>query len=122
MTDLIRRRIVDLEWPSRYLLECGHAVAIAADASAVDMAMPGEELPCDACNGVVQARPLLVSPFKAGEPINALTLNSRLREIADLLAARGLLADLTPFTANEPINAQTLNVRLAQITACLQHL
>ena len=115
------RKIIDLEWPTRYLLECGHAVAIAPDASVADMAMPGQDLPCPTCGGEAPpAAPALLTRFKAGEPINALTLNSRLEEVERLLLARGRAARLARFTADEPINAQTLNERLDAIAAALE--
>jgi hypothetical protein len=113
-------KIIDLEWPTRYLLECGHAIAIAEDASVADMAMPGQMLPCPTCSGTAPAEPAAVAawltPFKAGEPINALTINQRLAEIAARLAAPG---GLTPFGADEPINAESLNRRLREIERVL---
>jgi hypothetical protein len=123
MPKAVGRKIIDLEWPTRYLLECGHAVAIAPDASVADMAMPGQELPCPTCSGeapAAAAPPALVTPFKAGEAINALTLNDRLREIEAALRARGLQGELTPFAPDEPINAETLNRRLSQLEALLR--
>lgn len=119
MPSPITRKIIDLEWPTRYMLECGHAVAIAPDASVADMAMPGQALDCPACNGEAPAAtaPAWLTPFKAGEPINAMSINSRLAEIAARLAA-GPDA-LSPFGADEPINAETLNRRLKQIEALI---
>ena len=112
------RTIIDLEWPTRYVLECGHAVAIAPDASVADMAMPGAMIACPTCSGTAApaAASEWLTPFKAGEPINALTLNSRLAQIAERLGAP---EDLTPFSPDEPINAETLNVRLRAIAARL---
>lgn len=113
-------KIIDLEWPTRYLLECGHAIAIAEDASVAEMAMPGQMLPCPLCSGTAPAAAApaatWLTPFKAGEPINALTLNQRLAEISERLAAPG---GLTPFGADEPINAETLNRRLREIERVL---
>lgn len=119
MPSPITRKIIDLEWPTRYMLECGHAVPIAPDASVADMAMPGQALDCPSCSGEAPATaaPTWLTPFKAGEAINALTLNARLEEIAARVAA-GPDA-LTPFGAEEPINAETLNRRLKQIEALL---
>lgn len=113
----VQRKIIDLEWPTRYVLECGHAVAIAPDASVADMAMPGQLLDCPACGGTSQptAPPSWLTPFKAGEPINAMTINNRLAQIEARLAEVGAGEALTPFSADEPINAETLNRRLAQI-------
>ena len=117
MSTEVQRKIIDLEWPARYVLECGHAVAIAPDASVADMAMPGQSLPCPACGGepVAAAPPSWLSPFKAGEPINALTLNTRLAQIEARLGEIGASGELSPFGADEPINAETLNRRLQQI-------
>jgi hypothetical protein len=116
----VQRKIIDLEWPTRYLLECGHAIAIAPDAGVADMAMPGQTLDCPECSGVAPvAATELIKPFKAGEAINAITLNDRLGQIERLLALRGLTASLTRFAAEEPINAQTLNQRLDEITRAL---
>lgn len=113
-------KIIDLEWPTRYLLECGHAIAIAEGASVADMAMPGQMLACPTCSGTAPAAaadaPTWLTPFKAGEPINALTLNQRLAQISERLAAPG---GLTPFGADEPINAETLNRRLREIERVL---
>lgn len=108
-------KIIDLEWPTRYLLACGHAVAIAPDASAADMAMPGQEIACATCAGeVVVEAPALLTRFKAGEAINAISLNDRLAQIEKLLKA-----PITRFSADEPINSQTLNRRLDEITRAL---
>jgi hypothetical protein len=113
----VQRKIIDLEWPTRYVLECGHAIAIAPDASVADMAMPGQLLNCPSCGGTAPAAapPSWLTPFKAGEAINALTLNTRLAQIEARLAEAGLSGELAPFGADEPINAETLNRRLAQI-------
>lgn len=111
------RKIIDLEWPTRYLLECGHAVAIAPDTSAADMQMPGAMLTCPECSGQVAAPASRLNRFKAGEAINAISLNTRLQEIEALLAGQGLKATLTRFTPDEAINAQTLNQRLEEILA-----
>lgn len=113
----VQRKIIDLEWPTRYVLECGHAVAIAPDASVADMAMPGQLLSCPNCGGTSApaAPPSWLAPFKAGEPINAMTLNTRLAQIEAKLAEVGASGELSPFGADEPINAETLNRRLAQI-------
>jgi hypothetical protein len=117
----VPRKIIDLEWPTRYLLECGHAVAIAPDAGVADMAMPGQELDCPECAGTAAPQPVaLIKPFKAGEAINAISLNDRLGQIEQLLAARGLRAALTRFAADEPINAQSLNQRLDELERALQ--
>lgn len=116
MAKTVARKIIDLEWPSRYLLECGHAVPIAADAKAAEMALPGQTLPCAACAepaAAPEAKPL-ITPFRAGEAINALSLNARLSEIAALLNQ-----PLTPFRPDEPINATTLNARLDEISRAL---
>lgn len=115
----VSRRIVDLEWPTRYLLECGHAVAIAEDASVAEMAMPGQELPCAACAGEAPERESWLSPFKAGEPINAMTLNTRLAQIEARLTALAQPLALPRFASSEPINAETLNRRLALLEAHL---
>jgi hypothetical protein len=115
----VASKIIDLEWPTRYLLECGHAIAIAEDASVADMAMPGQMLTCPTCSGAPEAPPDSagwLTPFKAGEPINALTINQRLAEIAARLA---MPDGLTPFGADEPINAETLNRRLREIERVL---
>jgi hypothetical protein len=119
MPSPITRKIIDLEWPTRYMLECGHAVPIAPDASPADMAMPGQAIDCPACNGETPAAAssAWLTPFKAGEPINAMSINSRLDEIAARLAAGP--AALTPFGADEPVNAETLNRRLKQIEALI---
>jgi hypothetical protein len=120
MTEAVSRKIIDLEWPTRYLLECGHEVRIAPDASVADMAMPGQLLVCPACGGAAGPQaPTLVTPFKAGEAINAMTLNDRLREIETCLRARGVPLSLTPFAAEEPINAETLNRRLEAINQAM---
>ncbi|MDB5096979.1 MAG: hypothetical protein JWM80_1400 [Cyanobacteria bacterium RYN_339] len=120
MPNDVSRKIIDLEWPTRYLLECGHAVPIAPDAGVADMAMPGQELVCPECSGKAPpAAAELIKPFKAGEAINAISLNDRLAQIERLLALRGLTAALTRFAADEPINAQTLNQRLEEITRSL---
>jgi hypothetical protein len=117
----VQRKIIDLEWPTRYVLECGHAVAIAPDASVADMAMPGQLLTCAACSGEAPAAapPSWLSPFKAGEAINAITLNTRLAQIDARLAEMGQPGGLTPFAVDEPINAETLNRRLTQIERLL---
>ena len=115
------RKIIDLEWPTRYVLECGHAVAIAPDAGVADMAMPGQLLDCAACGGAAAPRAqALIKPFKAGEAINAISLNDRLGQIEQLLAARGLAASLTRFAADEAINARSLNQRLEELERALQ--
>lgn len=120
MSATVSRKIIDLEWPRRYVLECGHELAIAPDASVADMAMPGQLLPCPVCAGeaTVEAPPLLAR-FKTGEAINALTLNDRLAQIEAALKARGLEVKLTPFAPEEPINGDTLNKRLAEIEAAI---
>lgn len=107
------RKIIDLEWPTRYLLECGHGVAIAPNPT--DMHMPGELLDCAECGGAAPTSELLTR-FKAGEAINATSLNQRLAEIEKRLSGA---ADLTRFAADEPINAQTLNQRLDEIERLL---
>ena len=119
MSTDVSRKIIDLEWPTRYVLECGHAVAIAPDASVADMAMPGQALPCPNCSGTAPAAAAAawLTPFKAGEPINAMTLNTRLAQIEARLTGDG--GPLTPFGADEPINAETLNRRLREIEARL---
>lgn len=120
MTSPVPRKILDLEWPRRYVLECGHELAIAPDASVADMAMPGQSLPCPACAGEApEAAPALLTRFRTGEAINAMTLNDRLAEIEARLAARGLSSALTPFSPDEPVNADTLNRRLAEIESAL---
>lgn len=119
MSTDVSRKIIDLEWPTRYVLECGHAIAIPADASVADMAMPGQLLSCPGCRGDApgEPAPAWLTPFKAGEPINALTLNQRLAEITARIGSE--LAGLTPFGADEPINAETLNRRLQEIARVL---
>lgn len=118
--ETVARKIIDLEWPSRYVLECGHEVAIAPDASVADMAMPGQAIPCPACSGTAgPPTPQLVSRFKAGEAINANTLNARFAEIETQLRALGLSVEIKPFAADEPINAETLNMRLEAINRYL---
>lgn len=121
MSSDVARKIIDLEWPTRYVLECGHAIAIAPDASVADMAMPGQLLPCPTCSGTAEAPAAAgwLTMFKAGEPINALTLNSRLSEIQARLAKSGAAVSLTPFGADEPVNAETLNRRLSEIERAL---
>lgn len=121
MSQGVARKIIDLEWPTRYLLECGHEVRIAPDASVADMAMPGQQLPCPACGGAatLTTAPSLITPFKAGEAINAMTLNDRLREIETSLRARGITISVPPFAADEPINAETLNRRFELINQAL---
>ena len=111
----IARKIIDLEWPTRYVLECGHSLAIAESASVAEMAMPGQLVTCPTCGGAEEAPASWLTPFKAGEPINALTLNARLDQIAQKLAVAGAGAALTPFGADEPINAESLNRRLREI-------
>jgi hypothetical protein len=113
------RKIIDLEWPTRYVLECGHAVAIAPDASVAEMAMPGALIGCPACSGSAEPAeaPGWLTLFKAGEAINALTLNARLAQIAERL---GDAAALAPFAPDEPINADTLNARLRAIIQRLE--
>lgn len=121
MSSDVSRKIIDLEWPTRYVLECGHVVAIAPDASVAEMAMPGQLLPCPSCSGV-EAAPApagWLPMFKAGEPINAMTINSRLAAIEARLAAGGQAVKLTPFGADEPVNAETLNRRLGEIERAL---
>lgn len=120
MSAQLTRKIIDLEWPRRYVLECGHEVAIAPDASVADMAMPGQALPCPTCAGEIEeAPPPLLTRFKTGEAINALTINDRLAEIEARLKERGLAPALTLFKADEPINADTLNRRLEEIERAL---
>ena len=113
------RTIIDLEWPTRYVLDCGHAIPIAADASAVDMAMPGSTLPCPACGGAPADAVGPLARFKAGEAINAISLNDRFGQIERALAALGRPTAVARFTADEPINVATLNLRIDQINAAL---
>ncbi|HEY9724549.1 MAG TPA: hypothetical protein V6D47_21285 [Oscillatoriaceae cyanobacterium] len=115
----VMRRIVDLEWPTRYLLECGHAVAIAEGASVAEMAMPGQELACTVCGGEAPEPASWLSRFRAGEAINAMTLNARLEQVEARFAALGEPLALPRFAPDEPINAETLNRRLDLIAARL---